>query len=327
MPIFKAAVIDRVRTNTQDKGVTLDPEEIERFVDAAVRRLSVDQNHERVDDVFGDGTKRYAVPANWIVGLSHVVILEFPQGQIPPRELVEGKDEDFYIYKVDDLTEVLQFVTVEPIAGSVITGLGALDVDTITFQSGITVRLAFNGSPALTGVQAGDVITITSATNPSNNGSFVIAEVDDTNDTMDIENPARTDATDDEASDSPAVGSAANTEVIRITYNGRHTLTTSATTMIEEESEALIHLATSFCFAAISARYGQTQDPLNAIDVVDYGQRSRDFSTMAEQHFTAYRTQLGFGEDTEPPFAHAFADIDLLQPWRSDYVMHPREWR
>lgn len=79
-----------------------------------------------------------------------------------------------------------------------------LDVDTIVFQSGTTVRLTFNGTPDLSSLVINDHARVRLAGNASNNGTFIITAINDGSDFIDITNPARTDGTDDEATDSPA---------------------------------------------------------------------------------------------------------------------------
>ena len=85
------------------------------------------------------------------------------------------------------------------------SGLGAVDVNTITYQSGYNVRYAFNGSPNLSSVSVGDSLTVTLATNSVNNGTFRIVAVNDVADYVDIVNVSRNSAQYDEATDSPAV--------------------------------------------------------------------------------------------------------------------------
>jgi hypothetical protein len=78
-----------------------------------------------------------------------------------------------------------------------------LDVDTIVWQSGTTVRYTFNGSPDLSAVLEGYIV-VTAAANASNNGSFLISTISDGSDYIEVTIAARTDGTDDEASDCPA---------------------------------------------------------------------------------------------------------------------------
>jgi len=94
--------------------------------------------------------------------------------------------------------------------------LTALDVDTIDWLSGTQVSLAFNGTPDFSDVAAGDEITIASATNAINNGTFVIDVVSDGTDVLIITNPLRVDATGDEATDSPATGEVSTTTALDV---------------------------------------------------------------------------------------------------------------
>ena len=103
-------------------------------------------------------------------------------------------------------------VTVEDSAPTDIAGgsgaapfLSAMDIDAITWQSGTTVRITFNGSPSLAALNSVSKLVVTTATNASNNGSFKVTAFDDGADWVEITNAARTDGTDDEATDSPAV--------------------------------------------------------------------------------------------------------------------------
>jgi len=89
---------------------------------------------------------------------------------------------------------------------------GTLDVDTITWTSGIDVEYVLNGSPDLSGYTAGDTAFFELAGNASNNGTFSIKAVDNILKKITIENALRTDATDDEASDS--------TCTLKITHSG-----------------------------------------------------------------------------------------------------------
>ncbi len=75
------------------------------------------------------------------------------------------------------------------------------DVDTILFQSGNTIRAAFNDSFALPAV--GDFIQFENATNAINNGSFLVTALPGAG-AVDFTNPLRSDLADDELSDSPA---------------------------------------------------------------------------------------------------------------------------
>lgn len=83
--------------------------------------------------------------------------------------------------------------------------LSAMDVNTILWQSGTTVRITFNGTPSLAALQTVAKITLTSATNTVHNGTFIVTAFDDGADWIEVTNPLVIDATDDELTDSPAV--------------------------------------------------------------------------------------------------------------------------
>ncbi len=79
-----------------------------------------------------------------------------------------------------------------------------LDVNTIAWQSGTTVRYSFNGTPDLSGVSVGQYLQVSLAGYDVNNGLFEIVGVDDGADYIEISNTLRTDASNDEAADSSA---------------------------------------------------------------------------------------------------------------------------
>ena len=100
-----------------------------------------------------------------------------------------------------------------------ITYLSGMDIDRIEYQTGDT-RIYFNGTPNLSGLALNDVVLISGATNASNNGQYRITAVNDGLDYIDIDNPNRTDATDDEASDSPAIAISYNETGRSMSSNG-----------------------------------------------------------------------------------------------------------
>ena len=82
----------------------------------------------------------------------------------------------------------------------------AYDIDTITWQSGNTIRYTFNGSPDLSAIAADDYFVTSGNTNSSNDGVFVISAVNDGSDYIEITNVNRDDNTDDEATDAIGTG-------------------------------------------------------------------------------------------------------------------------
>lgn len=82
--------------------------------------------------------------------------------------------------------------------------LADMDVNTVTWQSATTVRIGFNGTPDLSGVTVKAKVYVQNAANASNNGKFLVTAVDDGANWIEVTNAARTDAADDEVTDSTA---------------------------------------------------------------------------------------------------------------------------
>lgn len=102
--------------------------------------------------------------------------------------------------------EVEWETTAEATIPAAVDVLEDLDIDTTTWQSGNTVRVAFNGTPDLSSVVAGDMLYISGSTNSQNDGLFAITNVNDGSDYVDITNLKITDGTYDEATDATGTG-------------------------------------------------------------------------------------------------------------------------
>ena len=106
---------------------------------------------------------------------------------------------------VDTEGGIGRYVIEDEITGNNI-GLVNLDINTITWVSETTVDIVLNGAPDLSSLSIGETLRIDSATNSSNNGQHIITAIDDGADKITVLITARTDNTDDEATDSPAIG-------------------------------------------------------------------------------------------------------------------------
>ena len=118
-------------------------------------------------------------------------------------------------------------------------GLWDLDVDTIVWQADNRVRFTFNASPDLSSVSVGENYQSDSAANSSNNGGFEILAIDNTAKWIDVDIPARSDGTDDEATDCPATG---ETGSITQFTNTSFAIITSKPFKITEETYSRIRL-------------------------------------------------------------------------------------
>lgn len=83
---------------------------------------------------------------------------------------------------------------------------GNLDVNTILWQSGSTIRYTLNGAHDLSALTIDDYLKVTTAGNSLNNGRFVITNFSDPDNWIEVTNTARTSAAEDEGAGSPAVG-------------------------------------------------------------------------------------------------------------------------
>ena len=96
-----------------------------------------------------------------------------------------------------------QVTVIDDSGGTPMTGL---DVDSILWQVGNTIRYTFLGAPDLSTVAVGDRWVGTSAGIASNDGNFDITAIDDIAKHIDVTNPARANNADDEAPGSPCEG-------------------------------------------------------------------------------------------------------------------------
>lgn len=89
--------------------------------------------------------------------------------------------------------------------GTRVAALANADVNTVTWQSGNTVRYTLNGAPNLSALTLPCYVRFSGSANSSNDGAFWVTNFDDTGDWIEVDNPLRVDATDDEAADSSCV--------------------------------------------------------------------------------------------------------------------------
>jgi len=129
---------------------------------------------------------------------------EFSAGAIDLWVLVNQR-----LFQGIDTFEWQEIIAVSEIVESAVVDMDVggdpLDVNEILFQSGTTVRYTFNDDPDLTFIEDGMLLDVVGSTNPSNDGLFIISAVDNINNFIEVTNPARTDSSDDESSDSPSV--------------------------------------------------------------------------------------------------------------------------
>jgi hypothetical protein len=243
-----------------------------------------------------------------------------PAGENPPVFL--RKNDDWFDYEDPTKSPVfrLRFKLSTPTTTAVGT-LTSLDVDTITWQSGNTIRYTFNGTPDLSGVSTFDVLVVTSATNAVNDGTFFITAINDGSDYVDVTNPDRTNADDDEASDSPAVGAINDVQIIRVRASNPHTVTETTSTVNETEFNALVFAVACEIYRSLAARFAQTQDATLEADAVDYAGRSQNYLFLGERCNNAYKNALGLDANARP--AQSLREADVRFTNGEDLIFHP----
>lgn len=87
---------------------------------------------------------------------------------------------------------------------------GTLTISEIIWQSGNTVQYVFSGTPNLSAYAAGDYLIVADASNDTNNGTFLITDVNDGSDYIEVTNILVTDATYDESGSGTATSTFAD---------------------------------------------------------------------------------------------------------------------
>jgi len=96
-----AFTFSQVRTEVnirlQDRAKFLQPSEVDELIRSAVRHTSHDRKRYVTTDIPGDGTRDYALPADFIKRFSEVLEVETPAGEDFP--VFRDKDDDWFIYE------------------------------------------------------------------------------------------------------------------------------------------------------------------------------------------------------------------------------------
>ncbi len=304
-------------------GFTTQPEQ-SIAIDTAIRHLNRDKPLQIIRDIAGDGTQDYALPSDFVRNFSDNLKVETPAGENPPR--FREEDDDWFIY--EDPTQSasvqlrLRFKLSQPSSSDLLT---SLDVDTIVFQANNVVRYTFNGSPDLSTIIRGNTLTIVTATNSSNNGNFDVNAVNDGSDFVDVINPDRFDATDDEATDSPAVGTLRDAELIRLTLNTEHTVTETISTLSPNDFLGVVYRALNELFSSLAAQFTQSTDPTIPGVTTDFGARGLNYRDLANDYIKKYRQIVGL--DGMVRAAQAASEADLVFSHGEDFFWRSRRER
>ena len=87
----------QVNVKLQDDATFLQPSELDEMIRDAVRQTSHDRKRHVVTDIAGDGTRDYALPADFIKRFSDIISVEAPAGEDLP--LFRDRDDDWFVYE------------------------------------------------------------------------------------------------------------------------------------------------------------------------------------------------------------------------------------
>jgi len=291
-----------------------------KAITLAIQQLNRDKPLEDVADIPGDNSQDYRLPAAFIKGISNVDTVEMPAGKTPVE--FRPRNDDWFLYEdptfITSQRQRLRFNQSQPSASNVIE---ALDVNTIAWQSGVTVRYTFNGSPDLSAIVVNNVLNVVTATNALNNGSFYISAINDGSNWVEVSNDLVTDATVDEATDSPAVGIIRTVDTIRITFNGLHFITATDSSLNETTFNAICYLGSSLLLYSLSNLMNESTNPQINADSVDYAIKGQNYRITAKDFEEKYKVIVGLKGNIKP--AHALLEGDIRFMHGEDFIFHP----
>ncbi len=113
---FRDALPDLI----QDDSSRIGTEEIDRFIQRAVKQYNKDRPRELVVDTTGDGTSDYAIMAGFVDGFSEILSVEHPEGEEPPQFLaIDAEPPIVFVYRRPNDVIRLRFDGVTPTTAEV----------------------------------------------------------------------------------------------------------------------------------------------------------------------------------------------------------------
>jgi hypothetical protein len=90
-----------------------------------------------------------------------------------------------------------------------------------------------------------------------------------------------------------------STETARITWTQPHA--NDASTVFPQDEDAVVDLASAYCFEALAAIYAQTGDASIAADIVNYRTKGQEYLALAKaarkRYFDFFGIEEGKGDD------------------------------
>jgi len=289
-------------------------------INAAIQQLNRDMPFNDVADIPGDGSQDYRLPVAFVKGISDLSVVEMPAGKTPIR--LKPRNDDWFLYEdptfVAGQKQRLRFNQSKPGSSNILENL---DVDTILFQAGNTIRYTFNGSPDLSSIVVNNVLSAASSTNADNNGSYYISNIDVANFFVDVTNDLRTTNALDELTDSPSVVSLRTVETIRILFNSLHFINTTDSSLNETTFNAITYLASSLLLYSLSNLMNESTNPQINADSVDYAIKGQNYRITAKDFEDKYKEIVGLKGNIKAAQALVEADIKFMHG--EDFIFHP----
>jgi len=117
--------------------------------------------------------------------------------------------------------------------------------------------------------------------------------------------------------------SATSTQIIRLSYTKKHTLseTPSETTVYDSDFEAVAHLGAAYACKFLSRKFAQVSRSLISADAVDYADKSEVYASRVEELFEDYKRLLQQSKEDLKGVVK-IKDLDFPD-WEGYYLTHP----
>jgi len=110
-----------------------------------------------------------------------------------------------------------------------------------------------------------------------------------------------------------------NGEYFYVRYMKLHTITASATSIVDSHKRAFINLCASITCMAVAAKYGHTADASNEADAIDYNSKGDEFAARSREYYKM------FDKTIKPSTSSVFAELDIPTYWKGNNNMLNRE--
>jgi hypothetical protein len=117
-----------------------------------------------------------------------------------------------------------------------------------------------------------------------------------------------------------------SSEKVRISFNGVHTVTTTASSIINMDMDAVCNLASALCCYAISRHYAKTADATLTADTIDYQNKSETYASRAKELEKLFSSHINI-ETNSLKAASVITDWDTTMSTGDDYFTYGKAGR